>query len=206
MKVNYQTQNQLMKKVSFIIFSVFILSASRIQAQGIHIGIKAGVNLGQVNGRSFDDGYKVGFSAGGFAELNFTSKWGIKPEVLFNQTNTTTVNSFNEIIPQGINNQSTKLNYLSIPILLSYKPIPLLSFQLGPQFGILMNSSQTIVGNGKNAFKTGDFAMVGGAQLNVGGFKAGARYAIGLTNINDINDQDSWKNQSVQLYVGLRIF
>src|SRR5450755_1546743 len=154
MKVNYQTQNQLMKKVSFIIFSVFILSASRIQAQGIHIGIKAGVNLGQVNGRSFDDGYKVGFSAGGFAELNFTSKWGIQPEVLFNQTNTTTVNSFNEIIPQGINNQSTKLNYLSIPILLSYKPIPLLSFQLGPQFGILMNSSQTIVGNGKNAFKT----------------------------------------------------
>ena len=195
-----------MKKVSFLIFAIIVLSASRTQAQGFHLGIKAGTNLAKIDGRSFDQGFKWGFTAGAFAELNFTSKWGIQPELLFNQTNTQTADNFNDIYQQGINTRSVKLNYLSIPILLSFKPIPLLSLQIGPQFGILMNTNQNITTNGSNAFKSGDFSMVGGAQVNLGGFKAGARYIIGLSNIDNVTDVDTWKNQNIQLYVGLRIF
>jgi len=194
-----------MKKLSFLALAVFVFSVSEIQAQGFHLGIKAGTNLAELNGRSFDDGFKWGFSAGAFAELNFTGQWGIQPEVLFNQSTSQTASSFNTIVDNGINNQTFRLNYLSIPILLSFKPIPLLSFQLGPQFGILMNTSETIVGNGEKAFKSGDFSMVGGAQLNLGGFKAGARYIVGLTDLNAVNDADTWKNQNFQLYVGFRI-
>jgi hypothetical protein len=195
-----------MKKVSFLVFAVIVLFASRTNAQGFHLGIKAGTNLAKIDGRSFDQGFKWGFTAGAFAELNFTSKWGIQPELLFNQTNTQTADNFNDIYQQGINTRSVKLNYLSIPILLSYKPIPLLSLQIGPQFGILMNTNQNITTNGSNAFKSGDFSMVGGAQVNLGGFKAGARYIIGLSNIDNVTDVDTWKNQNIQLYVGLRIF
>src|SRR5580704_14562715 len=126
-----------MKKICFLVLVVSILSASGIQAQSFHFGVKAGTNLSQISGRSFNEGFKWGFTAGAFAELNFTSKWGIQPELLFNQTNTQTADSFNDIYQQGINTRSVKLNYLSIPILLSYKPIPLLSLQIGPQFGIL---------------------------------------------------------------------
>jgi hypothetical protein len=195
-----------MKKVSILFFTVIVLSASRTQAQGFHLGIKAGTNLAKIDGRSFDQGFKWGFTAGAFAELNFTSKWGIQPELLFNQTNTQTADNFDQIYQQGINTRSVKLNYLSIPILLSYKPIPLLSLQIGPQFGILMNTNQNITTNGTNAFKSGDFSMVGGAQLNLGGFKAGARYIIGLSNVDNVTNVDTWKNQNIQLYVGLRIF
>ena len=49
---------------------------------------------------------------------------------------------------------------------------------------------------------------MGGAQLNLGGFKAGARYAIGLNNaaaIKDIENVDTWKSQSIQFYIGFRI-
>jgi hypothetical protein len=60
--------------------------------------------------------------------------------------------------------------------------------------------------NGKDAFKKGDFSMLGGAQLNLGPLKAGARYVVGLTDINDISTQSKWKNQGFQLYAGLRIF
>jgi hypothetical protein len=194
-----------MKKVSFLFFVVILVSASRIQAQGFHLGIKAGTNLAKIDGRSFDQGFKWGFCAGGFAELNFTSHFGIQPEVLFSQTNTQTASGFNSIYIDGYPNQNVTLNYLSIPILLSLKPIPLLSIQIGPQFSKLLSSGQSIVGSGKDAFKSGDFAMIGGAQLNLGGFKAGARYMIGLTNVNDLGDQDKWKNQSIQLYIGFRI-
>jgi hypothetical protein len=60
--------------------------------------------------------------------------------------------------------------------------------------------------NGQAAFKKGDFALLGGAQLNIGGIKVGGRYQVGLNNINDIDDQDKWKNQGWQLYAGFRIF
>jgi hypothetical protein len=195
-----------MKKLSFLLFAVLVLSVSRTRAQGFHLGIKAGTNIAQISGRSFDDGFQWGFSAGAFAELNFTGKWGIQPEVLFNQSSTQTASNFNDVYEEGINSRNVTLNYLSIPILLSWKPIPLLSFQIGPQFGILMNTSENITTNGVNAFKSGDFSMVGGAQLNVGGFKAGARYIYGISNLDNVTNTDTWKNQNFQLYIGLRVF
>jgi Outer membrane protein beta-barrel domain len=145
--------------------------------------------------------------AGAFAELNFTSNWGVDPEVLFSQTTTQTASNFDDVYEQGINSRGVKLNYLSIPVLLTYKlPLPILSLQLGPQFGILMNTSENITTNGTNAFKSGDFSMVIGAQVNLGAFKAGARYVYGFTNIDAVTNVDEWKNRTIQLYVGLRIF
>ena len=194
-----------MKKASFLGLAVILLSVSRIHAQGFHFGVKAGTNLAKIDGRSFQSGFNWGFSAGGFAELNFTSHFGIQPEVLFSETKTQTASDFNTIYQQGINDRSVTLNYLSIPILLSIRPIPLISILVGPQFSTLLSSSQNIVGNTSNAFKSGDFAMVGGAQINLAGFKAGARYIIGLSNLNGIDDADKWKNQSIQVYIGFRI-
>jgi|SRR5450432_2152338 hypothetical protein len=199
-----------MKKLSFLVIAVFVFSISRVHAQGFHLGIKAGTNISQLTGRSFDEGFQWNFMAGAFAELNFTSKWGIQPELLFSQTSTQTASDFNDVYDQGINSRGVKLNYLSIPILLTYKlPLPIISLQAGPQFGILMNTSDNITTNTSNAFKTGDFSMVVGAQVNLGPFKGGARYVYGFTNvaeISSIKSVDSWKTRTIQLYVGLRIF
>ena len=197
-----------MKKVSFLVILLFMMSFLQSQAQGFHIGAKIGTNLSQINGRSFNQGFQWGLSAGAFAELNFNSKWGIQPELLFNQTKTQTASNFNDIFIEGVNSQDVSLNYLNIPILLSYKIIPILAIQVGPEFGILINTSQNITTNSLNALKTGNFSMVGGAQLNLGGFKFGARYIYGFTDINNLpppGNVDSWKNQNFQLYIGFRI-
>ncbi len=37
-----------MKKLCFLVFAVFIFSVSGIQAQGFHLGIKAGTNLSEI--------------------------------------------------------------------------------------------------------------------------------------------------------------
>lgn len=201
-----------MKKASLFILAAIMLTSVQLLAQGFHIGVKGGTNLTKMQGRSFDQGFQWGFSAGGFAELNFSNHIGIQPEVVFSQTKTRTADNFSSIYYQtidgGYNNQNITLNYLSIPILLSLKPIPILSILVGPQFGIKLNENNSIVRSGKEAFKTGDFSVVGGAQLNLGGFKAGARYAIGLNNaaaIKDIENVDTWKSQSIQFYIGFRI-
>jgi len=173
-------------------------------AQGFHIGVKGGTNITQIQGQSFENGFKFGYSLGGFVELNFSKQWGIQPELLWNQSKTTTAYNFNQIY-NGFYGQDVTLNYLSIPILLSFKPTPLLSLQLGPQFGILMSQPSNLGDNISNAFKSGDFSILGGAQLNLGALRVGARYFVGLNNINDLSNQDTWKNQGFQLYIGFKI-
>ena len=114
-----------MKKFCLFLLTIIVFSTFRSQAQGFHLGIKAGTNISELTGRSFDEGFQWNFMAGAFAELDFTSHWGIQPEVLFSQTTAQTANDFNDVYEEGINSRDVKLNYLSIPILLTYKlPLP----------------------------------------------------------------------------------
>ena len=47
--------------------------------------------------------------------------------------------------------------------------------------------------------------MVGGAQIKISKFIGSARYVIGLNDISDIDNQDKWKNQAIQLAVGISL-
>ena len=172
----------------------------------LQLGVKAGANLNKVEGKSFSEEFKFGYSLGGFAQVRLGDKWHLQPEVLWNQYNTKTANDFDEIYSGGSNNlRDVKLNYLSIPVLLDYSPSRILTLQAGPQFGILRNKETTLVQNGKEAFKSGDFSMLGGVQLNIANFKISGRYVVGLRNINDLDNQNKWKNQGWQLGIGMRI-
>jgi hypothetical protein len=195
-----------MKNKILTLFTMAMVIASASFAQGFHAGIKGGVNLYKVDGRSFEQEFKHGYNLGAFAEIDFSKKWGIQPEVMWNQANTQLSNEFDDIYDEGISElKDVKLNYLSIPVLLSYKPSSLLTLQAGPQFGILINNDESLFENGRDAFKRGDFSLVGGVQLNLGSIKAGGRYVVGLSNINDIDNRDEWKNQGFHLYVGFKI-
>jgi hypothetical protein len=194
-----------MKLKSLALLTIASTLTSLSFAQGFHIGAKAGANIFKIDGTAMKDEFKFGYNLGGFAELNFSEKWGIQPEVMWNQTNFRTANNFNEIYPGGKSDVEGKLNYLSIPVLLSFSPAKIISFQAGPQFGILLDKGKTLFDNGKDAFKKGDFSMLGGVQLNIGALKLGGRYVVGLANINDIDDREKWKNQGFQVYLGTRI-
>ncbi|HLZ87493.1 MAG TPA: porin family protein [Puia sp.] len=195
-----------MKRNAFVLSVALVLAMLHTQAQGFHLGIKAGANLFKVDGQSFSQEFKFGYNVGAFSELNFTPSIGIQPELLFNQTNYRTGTQFSDVYSGGVNNYEGKLNYLSIPVLLSIRPIPLLSILVGPQFGILLNKNEHLTDQAQQAFKSGDFSLVGGAQLNLASIKVGARYVIGLNNINDVDNSNSWKNQGWQVYAGFRIF
>ena len=99
-----------------------------------------------------------------------------------------------------------KLNYLNIPLLLRINASDKLTLLAGPQFSILMNDDQDLVDNGQAAFKSGDVNGVAGLQLNWGSFRVYGRYVFGLSDINNIDNQDTWKNNQVQMGVGITLF
>ncbi len=195
-----------MKKV-LLSLTMFIAFVASSHAQGVRLGVKVGTNLNKIEGQSFNDGFDLSYHAGGFAEIDFNKKWGIQPEVLYNQT-TGRRSSFNTLYASVANpngSEKFKLNYLSIPILLRYNVGSLLSLNAGPQFGILLSDDKTLLQSGQSAFKSGDFSMVGGAQLNFAFLRVYGRYNIGLQNINDIDNKDKWTNQQIQLGIGLKL-
>lgn len=194
-----------MKKKLLVLLSGALLFTVTSFAQGLHFGFKGGVNIFKVDGKSFNDEFKFGYHLGAFAEVNFTDKWGIQPELLWSQTNYRSGKDFSAVYPGGVNDVKGKLNYLTIPVLLSYRPVKVLALQVGPQFGVLLDKDKSLFNNGKDAFKKGDFSLLAGAQLNILKFKGGVRYVIGLSDINDVEDSNKWKNTGFQVYIGIRI-
>lgn len=193
-------------KVFLPLFAILFVS-STVMAQ-FHIGIKGGANIVKIDGKSFKDQFKYGYHLGGFAEIGLGEKFGIQPEVLFNQYTTTVDSNYKSVYQNVFNSdQSTvKLNYLSIPVLLNYKLLGnFLVLQAGPQVGILMDQSKTLLQNGGKAFSDGDFSMVGGVQVKLSAIRLSGRYVVGLKNINDIDNQDRWKSQGFQLSMGLAL-
>ena len=191
-------------KLATLALAVFIFSSAH--AQTFHLGIKGGANVNKITGKSFKDEFSYGYHLGGFAEIGLGKKFSIQPEVVFNQIAQDTSSSFNDIYKNVLSNGTkAKLNYVSIPILLNVKLSKFVALQAGPQFSIIKDKSKTIVENGKSAFKEGDFGMLAGVQFKLGSFRIYGRYALGLNNLNDIDNKDKWRSQRVQVGVGLAI-
>lgn len=171
-----------------VIFLVPLL----IYSQGIGIGIKAGANFADpsVTGTSIKT--VTDYHLGGYLNLNLTKKWGITPEVLY----TANGSKWADI--------KVDLDYVAIPVMLRYKPIDLLSLEVGPQFSLLTRAHMDNFGDIKDQLKTNDFGLAFGAGLHLPlGLNAGARYVLGFTNISNVSTADnSIKNRTFQIYVG----
>ena len=191
-------------KTKLFILAIFSVLGTAVFAQKIKVGVKGGANINKLTGKSFSDEFSFGYHLGGMVSVGLGKKFAIQPEILFNQINVDTSSSFSTVY-QFNKLEKVKLKYLSVPILLNFKPVKYITLQAGPQFGILMNKSKTLLRNGKEAFKTGDFSMLGGVQVNVSHLNIYARYTVGLSNLNDIDKKEKWKSQSVQIGVGFTL-
>lgn len=187
-------------------FLLLLLTTAGAYAQSFHWGLKAGADFMKVSGRSFDGKMQAGFSGGAFAELNLNSQWGLQPELLFNQVFTTTSAEYNQLF-QGVSFQKVQLNYVTAPILIAFRPSPVITCLLGPQFGYLASQTTGLTYDGRDAFKKPDISIVFGGQLNLGSrVKFGLRYQIQVNNINNVGGEgDYWKASGLQTYLSYRI-
>ena len=189
-------------------FALLLLIASVTHSyaqQSLEWGIKGGGNLMKIGGRSFDGKQYPGFSAGVWGKLNFTSKWSLQPEIVWNQTIAHTSEEFNSIYG-GASDQQVNLNYAAIPILVSFKPNPWLAILLGPQYGYLATQTTGLLPQqpGKKAFSHNDLSIVFGGQLNLNKVIFGLRYSAGLNNIS-YSTTDSWRQYGFQAYIGYQL-
>ena len=173
-------------------------------------GFKGGLNLNKIEGQSFNEGFSYNYALGGFMQINFSRKLGIQPEVNFVQTSAEQSDDitviYDDLFLEGTQKKA-KLDYLKFAGLLNIDigPSQRVKLQLGPQWGMLLAEAVDSLQSSQDIFKKSEFSVLGGIMLQLPLFHLGTRYEIGLTNINGIDNQDHWKSQAWQFFVGITL-
>ncbi|ATA88667.1 hypothetical protein CGC58_02280 [Capnocytophaga stomatis] len=190
-------------KKTFLTFSVILTLLFSVSAYSqLNIGVKAGANLGKIDGVAYKDNFKLGYQLGGFVSVGLLDKLAIQGEVLFDQTNTTIEDSYASIWNDKFD-KGKKLNYLNVPVLLKFNQNGFISLLAGPQFSILTNRGDNLWQNGEKLFKSSDFSFLAGAEINLSPFFVYGRYVWGFYDISDFLKEKA-KTQQIQVGVGLK--
>ncbi|PSL46741.1 outer membrane protein with beta-barrel domain [Chitinophaga niastensis] len=202
-----------MKKLFFAVAVLMMAAVSTVNAQNklLRFGVKGGANLGKLDGTGFQNGFKLGYHIGGFAQVNLIKGFGVQGELVFSSTKTKTTDDFSQIYNTGNlsdNGKSINMNYLSIPLLANIDlGSPRIKLQVGPQFGAMV-SDKKVLSAANQAFKGGDISGVAGLWLQLPIINISARYIIGFNDVKDYKDvanTSNWKNQSIQIGVGVTL-
>jgi Outer membrane protein beta-barrel domain len=211
-KMQFVFLKKLFLPVLLIILCTGISHAQNFDRYGdkerfFRIGAKAGVNINKINGESYRDGFNYNYLLGAFMQFNFSRTFGIQPEFNFVQSSSQFTTSTSDIYDDlflGGSQKKAKLDYLKVPILLNINvgPSKRVKLQLGPQYGNVLKQTIDSLKNGGNIFKTADLSAVGGLWLQLPFINIGARYEIGLSNINDIDNREKWTSQAITIFAG----
>lgn len=177
-----------MKKV--IIMAAAVLFSFGTKAQGVHFGVKAGMNASELHGDAFKDAKtKIGFNAGLLAHIHTANKsWAIQPELMYSGEGAKYKIGSNET------DYKLDLNMINLPILVQYMFDNGFRIEAGPQVGYLLSAKlKPEVANSnddlKDNFKKINFSVpVGIGYLTRGGLGFDARYNFGISDLNNTND------------------
>jgi Outer membrane protein beta-barrel domain len=178
------------------------------QENFFRFGAKGGVNVNKISGQSYKEGFNFNFQAGVFLQFNFSNRFGLQPEVNFVQTSSEFSNDASDIYDDLFRDGSqkkAKLNYLEVPVLLNINvgESKRVKLQIGPAYGGLLKQTVDSLKNNGNIYKNGEWAAIGGLWIQLPFVNLGARYKLGLTDLNGIDNRQSWKSQSIQVFVGV---
>ncbi|HEY8689455.1 MAG TPA: porin family protein [Chitinophagaceae bacterium] len=207
-----------MKKASIALSLLLLLSPGFLFAQKFkqtdsekffHIGAKAGVNINKINGQSYKSGFNYNYLLGGFMQFNF-GRFGLQPEVNIVQSSSEFSKDANNVYNDlffGGSQRNARLNYIKVPLLLNINvgESKHVKLQLGPQFSGLLKQAVDSLKANKDIFKASDFSMLGGVWFQLPLINLGARYELGLTNVNDIDNKEKWKSQAFTIFAGITL-
>ncbi|TCZ65281.1 porin family protein [Flaviaesturariibacter aridisoli] len=181
------------------LFAVVLLAglAGTASAQLPKLGIKGGLNIANVGGSTFATSTRLSGHGGVLVHIHLAPSLALQPEVLFSGQ------GFKEKVTGT--EHTWALDYLNVPFMLQYMFDNGFRVEAGPQVGVVLSakvkdpSGATDI---KNRLKQADFGVGFGVNyLSYSGLGIGARYNLGLSNINKLEGGDPLKNRVAQVSV-----
>ena len=212
-----------MKKL-LLTAAVAVFGLTSINAQEITFGAKAGVNFSTIGGDETGDyESKTGFHIGAVAEIMISDKFSFQPELMYSsQGAKSSYSGTFTLLGDTIYETEElkyKLDYINIPLMAKYYVAEGFSIEAGPQIGFLVSAKDEfeftetengVTQSGSEEEDIEDTSSIDfGVNFGLGyklesGLNFGARYNLGLSNINDGKGSDVFKQQNnvFQLSVG----
>jgi hypothetical protein len=198
----------LTKRISFFLCTVCISTAAFGQ---VSFGVKGGLNFNDISLKDRpaelrdDANMALGFHLGVYSRISISEKFAFIPELQF--------------VQRGAKSGGTRinLNYIELPLLISYAPIKILAIEAGPDFSYKISARARANGNSANLndiYKNDfDLGLVSGVRVPLGKLSIIARYYVGLVSLSDVhyatqNGQQTTTKEyarSVQIGVAYRL-
>lgn len=203
-------------QLSLLVISLLLSISVLATEPGISIGIKAGANLSNIydsQSSDFQADPKLGFAAGGFLSIPIGNFLAVQPELLFSQR------GFQGSRSVLLSNYSftRTTNYIDIPLLLAFKPIPFITILAGPQYSYLISQNYKFNNEFINLDQQEDFendnirkntlCLTGGFDINLDKIVIGIRAGWDLMDNNGDGTSTTarYKNTWTQATVGFRL-
>ena len=168
-----------MKKIAFIVCLCLLATIGHAQLK-LSYGPKSGLNFSTFSYTFIgDQQVRTGLHVGGFLNLRL-GKFALQPELLYSMQGYTF--DIELTTPEGPSGEvvvsTIQYDYLQIPVMVKYYLVGGLYLEVGPQFGILVNTSESYM---RGSLKKGDIGLGVGAGYEFKiGLMAGYRYTHGF--------------------------
>lgn len=191
-----------MKQLSFL--TVALIAVLTVNAQRASVGLKGGLNFASLSSsdKDADNTNRTGFHAGLFAHIPIAPEFAVQPEVVYSTQGT----KYPVDLAGGTTEKhNLALNYINIPVMLQAMVGGGFFAEAGPQIGFLTKATDKVgdIESGavsKNDFKSTDLALgFGLGYSGLSGLGIGARYNLGLTDINNSGLSSNLKNNVLQI-------
>jgi hypothetical protein len=120
-------------KTRSLLLIIAVVFSTALSAQRFQGGILAGLNASQVDGDSWGGYYKTGLLLGAFVNTEFRNNFGGQLEIKFSGKGSANY-------PKSPIIQKIKLNYIDLPILVTYKTIDALKLEGGISINYLFKA------------------------------------------------------------------
>jgi hypothetical protein len=168
-----------MKKTIFFMAALFVMINAK--SQGVHFGVKGGLNASSLNSSPSNDDMqtKIGFNAGVLAHIHTGNQfWAFQPELYYSSEGAKS---------KANNDNKLDLGYLNLPVLIQYMFDNGFRLEAGPQVGFLMNAKNKVGSTStdvKDDLNGAVFSIPAGiGYLTSTGLGFDARYNFGISNI-----------------------
>ena len=182
-------------KKTMILAATFLIAFGANAQMKAHFGVKAGMNASELHQKDIKSDTKIGFNAGVLAHIHSNgSQFAFQPEVMY---------SLEGAKYDALGIKSTQdLHFINVPLLAQYMFDNGFRIEAGPQFGFLVAAKSKIgdvKSDNKDAFKTMNISLpVGLSYLTTSGLGSDARYAFGLSDLNDSKVGDKLTGNNFQ--------
>jgi len=184
---------------------------SSSMSSGPRFGIKAGMNVSSLTDDAGleDQGSKIGFNAGVFANIPVAESFSIQPEVIYTQYG----DKYDQVVLGNRYSRARHLDYVAVPVMFQYNFVPNFYLEAGPEFGFMVsaknkfknetnNNTISETGDYKDSLNTFNFGIgIGAGYYFTDNIGITARYIAGVTDIykDRVGDPDAVRNNTFQV-------